>query len=38
MEAPLSRVMPCPDCQHDHLHLPCDFCACLAQTVPGVTQ
>lgn len=38
METPLSRVMPCPapDCGHDHLHLPCDFCPCDAQVIPGV--
>jgi hypothetical protein len=33
---PLSRDMPCPSCDHPHLHLPCDVCPCVEQTVPGV--
>lgn len=35
MTGPLSRVMPCPACLHDHLYLKCDWCGCTEKFTPG---
>lgn len=42
MHRPLSRVMPCPNCDHDEHVLRCDaaigtaLCPCRDVAVPGV--
>lgn len=33
---PLSRVMGCPQCGHEHLWLDCDRCDCTAHIQIGI--
>lgn len=35
-DRPVSRQMGCPNCGHEHLHLDCEWCPCVAHVQQGI--